>query len=66
MMLEHGTLLELLLVTLDDRRISRSSSLLIKPGVTEGAPLTQEIPTLVERDLELAQALPIGVVGRPS
>jgi hypothetical protein len=40
--------------------------LAVKPGVTERAPLTQEIPTLVERDLELAQALAIGVVGRPS
>jgi hypothetical protein len=60
-----GSTPKLLLVGLDDGGVSRCRSVVVEPGLTQRAPLPQEVPALVERHLELLEASTIGVVGRP-
>src|SRR5712691_7796537 len=53
----------LLLVALDDVGPSRVGVARIAPGITQRPPLAQEVPVLVESDLQLLQALTVGIAG---
>lgn len=50
----------LLLIILDDLRRANFSLVRIKPDVTKGAALAQEIPTLIQFDPDLREPLPVG------
>jgi hypothetical protein len=52
----------LLLVALHHLRPSDVRRIRVTTNVAKGAALSQEIPALVERDLQLAKALPIPLV----
>jgi len=52
----------LLLVSLDDLGTPHVGVVRVTPGLAERATLAKKIPALVERDLELLQAVPIGIV----
>ena len=50
-------------VALDLSRISNPRLVRVHPGVAPGPALVQEVPTLIEGDLELLEALAFGLVG---
>jgi hypothetical protein len=57
--------LALLLIALDDLGLSNVSRIRVTTGLTQRASLPQQVPGLVERHLELLQALPVGVGRAP-
>src|SRR5438067_1141063 len=56
--------MRLLLVALDDVRRARRGGVRVEARLAERLALAQEVPTLVERDLQLLQALPVALAGR--
>ena len=57
--------LRLLLVVLDDLRPPDVGGLRVPPGLAQCAPLPQQVPALVERDLDVLQAPSVGLGGFP-
>jgi hypothetical protein len=55
----------LLLIILDDLRRANFRFVRVKPDVAEGAALAQEVPALIQFDLDFREPLPIGFVERP-
>jgi hypothetical protein len=50
----------LLLIILDNLWRANFCVVRVKPDLTEGTTLAQEVPTLIEFDLDLREPLPIG------
>lgn len=50
-----------LLVILDDLRRAHLGFVRIEPDIPQSAPLAEEIPALIEFDLESCEAFPIGL-----
>ena len=60
----RGGTSRLLLVVLDDRRRSRLRVVRVAPCLPKGASLAQQVPALVQGELQLVQSLPVAVARR--